>query len=88
MTPLFRSLIDESVPAIPLSVVSARELEQWVASCLVANGADLLLAVLDDEEKRTWMMSTAMDLPDDHPKNPLLVAGWNKIPWVDPGDAR
>lgn len=81
-TPLFRSLIGATEPSTPVSILSARALEHWVAASITTNApVELLLDVLDDEERRTWDFGIAMTSPAAMDKNPIIEAAWNRIPW-------
>lgn len=63
---------------IPSMVVSLRDLEYWV--CLPASQAvAMFLGILDDPERRTWALHTALRPLQGLGKNPILDAAWRRL---------
>jgi hypothetical protein len=87
-SPLTRDLLAE--PDIPTLVASVGALEHLIAIGQRRAASAILAEILDDEERRTWDLTTALlgysETGDD---NPILRQAWNQYPFrEDPDDRR
>ena len=85
---LARNLLPE--PAIPTLVAWVGGLEQLIATGQRSAASTILAEIIDDEERRTWDLTTALAVytePGDH--NPILRQAWEQYPFhEEPGDRR
>jgi hypothetical protein len=71
-------------PAIPTSIASSRQLEILVAIGQRLSAGKVLKEILDDEEKRSWQLGSALNsYSQQDDKNPLLLAAWQQYPFGD-----
>lgn len=75
-----------SEPVLPTAIASARSLERLVDVLRDAGGPEPLLEIVRDEDRRTWSLEAA--LPHvELPKNPILAAAWDQLPFPVQGGA-
>lgn len=77
-------------PEIPTLVASVGALEHLIAIGQRRAASTILAEILDDEERRTWDLTTALlDYGEAGDDNPILRQAWQQYPFrEDPDDRR
>ncbi len=81
-TPLVQDLIATPKPRVPVMTVASRELEHLIAIGLDESAGVLLLGIMQDPERITWNLGSAIRTGSVR-KNPLLEEAWDQLPWSD-----
>jgi len=82
-TPMVRSLLPEG--DLPLLTASLRELEHLVGLPTAAI-EEQLLEIVQDPERSTWSLGTALKDVEGSGRSPLLQHAWDSYPWPLPDE--